>query len=128
MGLVKNLPVFFKVFTNKLLFVEWILEILRALSIYFLRLKAEIEVDNFIEDNPDTEDLRKIPDKLKKQMIYDEAVLKERWDACSSCEFLTDGNRCTKCGCFMKIKHKIIGAQCPIGKWDRYKPGAPNGT
>ena len=63
-----------------------------------------------------------VPPNIKKYMIYDEAVLKERWDLCSSCEFLTDSNSCKKCGCFMKVKHKLAHASCPIGKWDKYIP------
>ena len=57
---------------------------------------------------------------MKKNINYDEAVIKMRWEICRGCEFLTDSNRCTKCGCFMKVKHKIAHASCPIKKWDKY--------
>ena len=69
MGSVKGL---FQVFTNKILFLEWICE-----------------------------------------------VLNQRWDLCSSCEFLTDANKCEQCGCFMKVKHKLAHASCPVGKWGK---------
>ena len=34
--------------------------------------------------------MRTVPPSVKKNIIYDEAVLKERWDACLKCEFLTE--------------------------------------
>lgn len=117
--LLQHLKGLFEVFTNKLLFVEWLLEIIRSIAIYLLKVKARLETDVFIEDKEDL-DLRKVPPSVKSNIIYDEKVLKARWDACLSCEFLTDSNRCTKCGCFMKVKHKIAHASCPIKKWDKY--------
>ena len=112
--------VFLRVFTNKLLFVEWILEVLRAISIYFLNIKARIEVDEFAETN-DTLDMRTAPPTVRNNIIHDQEVLDMRWDLCKGCEFLNESNKCEKCGCFMKVKHKLAQASCPIGKWDRYK-------
>ena len=105
----------------KLLFVEWILEVLRAISIYFLNIKARIEANSYAETN-ETLDMRTAPPAVRRGIIHDAAVLKERWDLCSSCEFLTEKNSCEKCGCFMKVKHKLSFASCPIGKWNKYKP------
>ena len=104
----------------KLLFIEWILEVLRAISIFFLNKKARIESDSYAEQN-EILDMRTAPPSVKYGIIHDETVLKMRWDLCSSCEFLTDKNSCTKCGCFMKVKHKLSMASCPVGKWDKYK-------
>ena len=112
--------VFLRVFTDKLLFVEWILEVLRAVSIYFLNIKARIEVDEFAKTN-ESIDMRTTSPTIRKSIIHDEAVLNMRWDLCKGCEFLNESNRCEKCGCFMKVKHKLAQASCPIGKWDRYK-------
>ena len=109
-----------KVFTNKLLFIEWLLEVIRAVAIYFLKVKARLETDEFIEGK-DSLDMRTIPPAVKKNIIYDESVLKMRWDLCLGCEFLNESNKCEKCGCFMKVKHKIAHASCPVGKWGRYK-------
>ena len=58
-------------------------------------------------------------DKTCKWVFHDEDVLKMRWDLCLGCEFLKD-DKCLKCGCFMKVKHKLAMARCPIDKWDRY--------
>ena len=44
-------------------------------------------------------------------------IEKKRFDHCKSCTFLRDLNRCTKCGCFMKMKVKFKKAKCPIGIW-----------
>lgn len=117
----------YQVFTNKLLFVEWILQVLRAVSIYFLKVKARIESDQYAVTNENI-DLRTAPPAVKHNMIYDDDVLKARWDSCLSCEFLTDTNKCEKCGCFMKVKHKLAQASCPIGKWGKYTKQEIYGT
>ena len=116
---IKSLLLLPRVFTNKLLFTEWILEILKSITMYFLKIKANIEID-LLTDNGEEIDLRKINPMMQKGIIYDQAILKERWDACSSCEFLTADNKCNKCGCFMKVKHKLKAANCPVGKWKKY--------
>ena len=110
----------------KLLVVEWILEVLRAVSIKFLNIKARIEVDKYAETNEEI-DLRVAPKIVRQAIIHDQEVLDMRWDLCQGCEFLTEANRCTKCGCFMKVKHKLSMAKCPIGKWGKYK-GEVSGT
>ena len=108
----------YQVFTNKLLFVEWILQVLRAVSIYFLKVKARIESDQYAVTNKNI-DMRTAPPAVNFNVIHDEEVLKARWDLCSSCEFLTDANKCEQCGCFMKVKHKLAHASCPVGKWGK---------
>ena len=45
----------------------------------------------------------------------------KRFSLCKSCEYLSEKERCMKCGCFMKIKTKFAAMKCPIGKWDRIK-------
>ena len=77
------------------------------IAIYFLKIRAGIKVDAFAVDNKEM-DMRNVPSDIKKDMIFDEEVLKARWDLCMGCEFLTDANKCKKCGCFMKVKHKKI--------------------
>ena len=54
---------------------------------------------------------------------------KERITICKGCEhyFKLTGN-CKLCGCFMKVKHKLAMAECPIGKWGKYKEGIVNGV
>ena len=105
----------------KLLFIEWCCEVLRAISIKFLFWKAVVESDQYAKDNTEL-DMRTAPTGVKNGMILDQAVLDMRWDLCSNCEFLTEGNRCMKCNCFMKVAHKLSLKYCPIGKWDRYRP------
>jgi len=39
-----------------------------------------------------------------------------RWAICQSCPLLQD-NRCTACGCFMKVKVAFHTSKCPEGKW-----------
>lgn len=42
----------------------------------------------------------------------------ERIAICASCEHLIQPTfRCSKCGCFMKLKAKLEDAKCPVQKW-----------
>ena len=42
----------------------------------------------------------------------------KRMSLCSSCpELIKLTSTCKKCGCFMKLKTRLEGAECPIGKW-----------
>tara|TARA_Y100000310_G_C20480710_1_gene714539 strand:+ start:84 stop:470 length:387 start_codon:yes stop_codon:yes gene_type:complete len=117
----------FQVFTDKILFVEWILQILRAITLRLLKVRAGMEVEVYANTHSKI-DLRTAPPMIKNNIIYDEDVLKMRWDLCSSCEFLTEDNRCQKCNCFMAVAHKLKGKYCPVGKWDKYTEKAIHGT
>ncbi|MAF25544.1 hypothetical protein CL634_08240 [bacterium] len=103
----------------KLLFIEWLLEINIAMGQKLVNTKAHMEADQYAENNAEL-DMRTIPPAVKKGIIHDEAVLNERWNLCKGCEHLTESNRCDICNCFMKVKHKLAYAKCPIDKWDRY--------
>lgn len=47
-----------------------------------------------------------------------EELSAHRLGICQGCEFFKkNGNRCKKCGCFMKLKTTLAHAKCPIGKW-----------
>jgi len=51
-------------------------------------------------------------------VLADEFLTAKRIEVCNTCEFLIkDQFRCSKCGCFMKAKTKILVAKCPIDKW-----------
>ena len=106
------------VVTTKQLFLEWLLEINLFIGRKLSKALALEEINEFAETN-DSIDMRTAPDRVKRNIIHDEEVLKMRWDLCTGCEFLNN-NKCEKCGCFMKVKHKLAMASCPIGKWDKY--------
>ena len=106
------------VITTKQLFLEWLLEINKFFGRKLMKALAVEEINEYAEVN-DSIDMRTAPKAVKSNMIHDEEVLKMRWDLCSGCEFLKD-DKCDKCGCFMKVKHKLAMASCPIGKWDKY--------
>ena len=106
------------VITTKQLFLEWLLEINKFIGRKILKSLAVEEINDFAENN-NSIDMRTAPKAVKNNMIHDEEVLKMRWDICSGCEFLKD-DKCDKCGCFMKVKHKLAQASCPIGKWDKH--------
>lgn len=40
-----------------------------------------------------------------------------RYSICQECPHLTMTKQCTKCGCFMIAKTKLLNATCPERKW-----------
>jgi hypothetical protein len=47
-----------------------------------------------------------------------EELSEYRLEICRSCEFYKPKfNKCSKCGCFMKLKTSLLEAKCPIKKW-----------
>ena len=66
-----------------------------------------------------------------KHVIVPQEVAQERWEICKQCPKLlydetnpdtnkVDG-RCIECGCFMNVKCHYATAECPIGKWKKFK-------
>lgn len=53
--------------------------------------------------------------KGNSTLVSDE-VRDQRWNTCLSCPFLQN-NRCTQCGCFMKVKVAFHTSKCPESKW-----------
>ena len=106
------------VVTTKQLFLEWLLEINKYFGKKLVRSLAIQEINEYAEVN-DSIDMRTAPVAVKHNIIHDENVLKMRWDLCLGCEHLKN-DKCLECGCFMKVKHKLAMAKCPVGKWDRY--------
>ena len=106
------------VITTKQLFLEWLLEINLFIGRKLTKALAIEEMNEYAETNENI-DMRTAPNRIKRNIIHDEEVLKTRWDLCLGCEFLKD-DKCEKCGCFMRVKHKLAIASCPVGKWDKY--------
>ena len=107
----------------KLKVVEFLLKynvkIGRRLTFYHAKFSVtEKEIDDFIE-KPKF-DLSKLPENIKKVLLHDQDIIDKRWDECQNCEHLVKTtSQCKKCGCFMKLKHRIATVGCPIGKWDK---------
>lgn len=91
---------------------------------------AMYEAEEYTDKN-DKFDFRTIPARIKKVLIHDQDIIDKRWAECVKCEFLKSGekmgktyNKCTQCGCFMKIgenyiKTRLATTSCPIGKWGK---------
>jgi hypothetical protein len=48
----------------------------------------------------------------------DQELIESRLAICNTCPFFNKRlKKCTKCGCFMKLKTTLKKASCPIGKW-----------
>lgn len=48
----------------------------------------------------------------------DKETSEARFDICKTCpELFQMTKQCKKCGCFMALKTKLKGADCPLGKW-----------
>ena len=116
--ILESVKQLYYVITTKQLFLEWLLEINTFIGRKLMKSLAVEEINGFAKTN-ETLDMRTIPDRIKRNIIHDEEVLKMRWDICTGCEFLND-DKCENCGCFMKVKHKLAMASCPEGKWDKY--------
>lgn len=54
--------------------------------------------------NPDTEYVTKEKEE-------------ERYALCEACPYLLSTKQCSKCGCVMPAKVKLLHAVCPIDKW-----------
>lgn len=57
----------------------------------------------------------------RQAMLHPKPVSTEererRLSICNDCEFLKDGKRCLKCGCFVNWKSRLEAWHCPINKW-----------
>ena len=47
----------------------------------------------------------------------DDPLAKSRYDICKQCEHLTKLKFCDECYCFMPVKVRIKGVECPLKKW-----------
>lgn len=57
-------------------------------------------------------------DMLKADGKTTDEIAHERYNMCQGCEhFIKLTKQCKKCGCFMNLKTKLAGAECPVGKW-----------
>jgi len=58
-------------------------------------------------------------DFLNPNTEYAESdVSEKRFSICQSCpELIKLTSTCKKCGCFMKMKTKLLHATCPLEKW-----------
>ena len=124
--ILESIKQLFQVFTSKELFIEWLLAVNISIGKKLVKKKAEIESSIYVQENKDI-DLRVAPQSVKSNLIYDEKVLKERWVLCTNCEFFTEDERCSDCGCWMRPKHKMKWAYCTKGKWGKYEEGGLSG-
>ena len=52
-----------------------------------------------------------------------EDVKQIRMDICKACPSWNKRfNRCTECGCQMKVKVALTSSECPLRKWGRHLP------
>jgi hypothetical protein len=51
-------------------------------------------------------------------ILSDDVEINRRKEICKACEhIMSQGFLCSKCGCFMEAKTRILAAKCPIAKW-----------
>ena len=52
--------------------------------------------------------------------IVEKEIAQKRYNECKKCdEFDLLTFRCKMCGCFMKLKAKLLNASCPLNKWQQ---------
>ena len=49
--------------------------------------------------------------------LVEDATREHRISICRQCPKFTPEERCTECGCFMKVKVAFITSKCPLSKW-----------
>lgn len=53
-----------------------------------------------------------------RQPRSDRELIESRLEICNTCEFFRKRTaKCTRCGCFMKLKSTLKQARCPMHKW-----------
>ena len=67
-------------------------------------------------------DMKNMAKRMLKdgEALVDEDTRNKRLYECMKCEFRdpnSDTVKCTKCGCYMKIKTWISSSECPINIW-----------
>jgi hypothetical protein len=123
---LESIKQLFQVFTNKELFIEWLLAVNISIGRKLVNKKTQLEANRYVQNNRDI-DLRVAPESVKSNILYDADVLQARWETCIGCEFFTEDERCSDCGCWMKPKHKLKHAFCTKGKWGKYINEENNG-
>jgi len=54
-------------------------------------------------------------------MWIDKEYAQARYNICKSCNnFIPAVHLCRQCGCYMKLKVKLISAECLLKKWGKY--------
>ena len=54
----------------------------------------------------------------KGVLLASPETLASRISICTECEFFKmPGERCSRCGCYMNIKARLLVSKCPVGKW-----------
>lgn len=57
-------------------------------------------------------------DYVQETFLVEKEVAVMRYDTCKSCDrFVKFTTQCKECGCVMRMKTKIKGQKCPLGKW-----------
>jgi hypothetical protein len=53
-------------------------------------------------------------------ILVNKETFNKRFKECRKCEHLfKPTNSCKKCGCFMHLKARLTGSECPIKKWGK---------
>ena len=130
----------------KLKIINLLLAGLKGMALKLLFYQAKYSAEEMVGDVIEKQkfDMRNMKSRIKNILIHDQDIIDKRWDECQKCEFLTTNeklgktyNKCTKCGCFMRvgeefIKIRVSTASCPVGKWPAetkfLQNTKPNGT
>jgi len=79
----------------------------------------------------DSQDLPSLADQIRslykttkqiqqssQPLIAKKPLWEQRRNVCDSCPFYQiSTDRCTQCGCIMRVKVRLNAASCPIHKW-----------
>jgi hypothetical protein len=66
-------------------------------------------------------DLMKAGRDIAMRKFVPDDIRNERLSICQGCEHWSkQSNRCTECGCQMRVKSSLSSSKCPINKWGPY--------
>ena len=60
----------------------------------------------------------KAKEYVQETFLVEPEVARERYETCKTCpSFVKFTTQCKQCGCVMRMKTKVKGQVCPLGKW-----------
>jgi hypothetical protein len=63
-----------------------------------------------------------IIDALFAGNYVEDSIYKKRISICKQCpHYIRMTKQCSQCGCFLSLKARLGGEECPVGRWGKEK-------
>ena len=88
------------------------------LSLKVAEYEAQLEIKKFLSTGKGFLDIRKLSNKVKSYIIYDQDIIDERMSICKDCdEYFVATSQCKICKCITHLKARVSTESCPKNKW-----------